>query len=87
MKNQAKLKMADCNHSHLLIIVAIFITRAIINHNNDKVSNDPNVSQNYKEVENQNDDINRQVDSAKSDIKNKKDTQSQIDKLQIKLIN
>ncbi|EHQ80195.1 hypothetical protein SEVCU123_1597 [Staphylococcus epidermidis VCU123] len=54
----------------LLIIVAIFITRAIINHNNDKVSNDPNVSQNYKkEVENQNDDINRQVDSAKSDIK------------------
>lgn len=32
----------------LLIIVAIFITRAIINHNNDKVSNDPNVSQNYK---------------------------------------
>lgn len=35
-----------------------------------------------KEVENQNDDINRQVDSAKSDIKNKKDTQSQIDKLQ-----
>jgi hypothetical protein len=31
---------------------------------------------------NQNDDINRQVDSAKSDIKNKKDTQSQIDKLQ-----
>jgi len=25
-----------------------------------------------KEVENQNDDINRQVDSAKSDIKNKR---------------
>ena len=40
--------MADCNHSYFTIIVAIFITRAIINHNNDKVSNDPNVSQNYK---------------------------------------
>ena len=32
----------------LLIIVAIFVTRAIMNHNDDKVNNDPNVSQNYK---------------------------------------
>ena len=53
----------------LLIIVAIFVTRAIMNHNDDKVNNDPNVSQNYKkQVESQNDDINKQVDSAKSDI-------------------
>ncbi|MEJ7550590.1 hypothetical protein WL551_12555, partial [Staphylococcus hominis] len=46
----------------LLIIVAIFVTRAVLNHNNDKVSNDPDVSQNYKkEVESQNDDINNKV--------------------------
>ena len=48
MKNQAKLKWLIAIIVILLIIVAIFITRAIINHNNDKVSNDPNVSQNYK---------------------------------------
>lgn len=54
-----------------------------MNHNDDKVNNDPNVSQNYKkQVESQNDDINKQVDSAKSDIKNNKNSESQIDKLQ-----
>ena len=67
----------------LLIIVAIFVTRAIMNHNDDKVNNDPNVSQNYKkQVESQNDYINKQVDSAKSDIKNNKNSESQISKLQ-----
>ena len=35
-----------------------------------------------KQVESQNDDINKQVDSAKSDIKNNKNSESQIDKLQ-----
>lgn len=32
----------------LLIIVAIFVTRALLNNDSDKVSNDPKVSQNYK---------------------------------------
>ena len=39
MKNQAKLKWLIAIIVILLIIVAIFITRAIINHA-DKVSND-----------------------------------------------
>lgn len=32
----------------ILIIVAIFVTRALLNNDSDKVSNDPKVSQNYK---------------------------------------
>lgn len=47
-ENQVELKWLIALVVILLIVVAIFVTRAIMNHNDDKVNNDPNVSQNYK---------------------------------------
>ena len=47
-ENQVELKMAYCYHSYFTYYSSHFVTRAIMNHNDDKVNNDPNVSQNYK---------------------------------------
>ena len=47
MKNQVELKMAYCYHSYFTYYSSHFVT-PIMNHNDDKVNNDPNVSQNYK---------------------------------------
>lgn len=72
----------------LLIIVAIFVTRAILNNDSDKVSNDPKVSQNYKkQVENQDGQINQQVDNAKENIKNNQKTDDIIKNLQNQIDN
>ncbi|MBE5666489.1 hypothetical protein HU002_06055 [Staphylococcus sp. SS251] len=67
----------------LLIVVAIFVTRALLNNDNDKVSNDPKVSQNYKkQVESQDGQINKDVDNAKDNIKNNQNTDGIIKSLQ-----
>lgn len=72
----------------LLIIVAIFVTRALLNNDSDKVSNDPKVSQNYKkQVENQDGQINQQVDNAKENIKNNQKTDDIIKNLQNQIDN
>lgn len=72
----------------ILIIVAIFVTRALLNNDSDKVSNDPKVSQNYKkQVENQDGQINQQVDNAKENIKNNQKTDDIIKNLQNQIDN
>lgn len=73
----------------MLIIVAVFATRAILNNNSsdnqqtNNASNDNNVSKDYKnEVQNQSDNIKQQVEDAKNDIKDKVDTDSRIKQIQ-----
>ena len=69
----------------LLIVVAVFVTLAFMggDSNSDKVSNDPNVSQNYqKQVKDKDDSITSQIEAAKNDIKDKVNTDNTIQKLQ-----
>lgn len=71
-----------------MVIVAIFVTRDLLNNDSDKVSNDPKVSQNYKkQVENQDGQINQQVDNAKENIKNNQKTDDIINNLQNQIDN
>lgn len=63
----------------------MFVTLAFMggDSNSDKVSNDPNVSQNYqKQVKDKDDSITSQIEAAKNDIKDKVNTDNTIQKLQ-----
>ena len=59
----------------------MFVTLAFMggDSNSDKVSNDPNVSQNYqKQVKDKDDSITSQIEAAKNDIKDKVNTDNTI---------